>query len=618
MPPSSRPAPAPGAGRNACWIDALAAEARPAYDPAARLLRRRPGVAENVHSEYLADLATRPRHLTRESAIYALLLLEQGDAAGAQAIIDRVLEVQHRASDPADPLDGLWHYFAEESVRDWPYVDFNWADFIALHLLLAVVRHGPALGEERTARIEAALGRAGSCILRRHRRGDVPVSYTNIYLMGAVVLLAAGERLGRPDLAQVGRERFVQLHAEVVGAGRVSEYNSPVYTGVCLGVLGAARLLLADADALASAAEIETTMLRHVARRFHPATLELAGPHSRGYFLHLAEHPGALGVAFDLLTEGELRLAERHRDLPPDHRRLHDMLTALQGPLPDPVARRMLADRARSDWIEERCGDVTLRTCLEPAFCLGSVDHQDGWEQRRNLLAYSLGADGRSLALQWRWLRDDRPCCSGFFVSHQHRGEVLFAGVLGEFTDHHLHVPADGGVGAFFGPVLGFEGDASTRLTIVRPGRAPAEVGPGCHELGPGVIVALRTASAWIAVTVLEWTAHPSGGTARLVPDPETGGGRIEFPLLEASAPVRFRWRDWTLARAVCALRIAAAGPDDGWNDWLADFGRSRRHAHPSADGTTHGWNDLRIVTPNGLPPRTDWPPRPVPPAASG
>ena len=601
---SPDPVLASGSSRVAYWIASLAAELRPAYDTHAALVQRRPGVAENVHSDYLADLGTETRHLTRESAIFALLLLETGQPAEACRILDRLVALQHVAADPEDPLDGLWHYFAEESVTTWPYVDFNWADFLALHLLLAVTRHAPALGASRVVRLDAAIARAAGCILRRDRRGHVPVTYTNIYLMGAVVMVSAGERLDRPDLLDAGRKRFTALHAEVAQAGRISEYNSPPYAGVCLGVLGASQLLVRDSVVRLQAAAIEPVLFQHLARRFHSPTLELAGPHSRGYHLHFSEHPGALGVAFDLLADGELPFLEIHRQLPADYDRLQDLLTVLRPLSLDASARALLTDRERREWIEEAFGDITLRTWLEPAFCLGSVSKQDGWEQRRNLLAYWCGSDGRSRALQWRWLRDNRPCCSGFFVSAQNKGDVLLAGVLGEFTDHHLHVPADGGIGAQFGPSLELELEPGCTVQIVRGGTQALDC-TGQGSLEQLDVVALRTARVWIAFRVIVWDSAPTGGAARVVLDSEKL--RIQFLLLNASEPRRFRWRDWSHAHAVGALRVAEAGPKHTWSDWVREFSSVEPIWLREYDRFTCLWGQLHIDVPTGVPDRAEF-----------
>lgn len=600
--------PAPAETRRRYWLDTSFESNMAWFDHERRLLLRAPGVDENVHSEYLGDLRERARHLTRDSLTFALVLLERDAAVHADlagTIIDAVVESQYVAGNPESPLDGLWHYFAEESVTEWPYPDFNWADFNGLTLLALLNRHSLSMGGDRVRRVEESLRRAGRCIVRRHDRGDVPVGYTNIFLKGAAVMIGAGERLECREWVDRGLGRLRAAFREIVEQNGINEYNSGPYAAVSLSVLATLRNIAESSEARHLAQAIEHVFWRHVACRFHRPTRELAAPQSRHYDLSLARVPGPLGVMIEAVTNGQADFAGNLRAAKTPPRRTGDPVLALCFP-PDapPDAVALLEREAPSDWVTERAGEVMLQTWLAPTFCLGSISRQDGWEQRANLVGY-WQEPGEHFPgwLRWRWLRDERPCCSGFFASSQLRETVLLAGVLCDYTDHHLHVPADGGHGRFFGPVFEVDPGKSVAIDtwlVHRGDSKRVDVPKDGMVLQVGDVVAWRSPGAWVSFAILDWHSNPAPMGLRICADAEGHGHRVKFALLEADRPEFFRWCDWKEARAAALLRLQQPESTTSWMSWLED--RMREVAAVRCDkdveSVTYCAGDLTLTVP--------------------
>ena len=153
-------------------------------------------------------------HATRDSADYALLLLEEGSDASlnrARKVLGRVLGLQ--VVQPQSPWYGIWGYYLEEPADRMAPADWNWADFIGGTLLVIELRHGARLGAELRARLGEAVRHAAYSIERR----NVSMDYTNIAIKGTFVTQGAAELLGD---ALPGRLRRRPHAAPVPGGGR--------------------------------------------------------------------------------------------------------------------------------------------------------------------------------------------------------------------------------------------------------------------------------------------------------------------------------------------------------------------------------------------------------------
>lgn len=535
------------------------------FEPEAGLLRLPMGGYRNVHSEHLDET---PRHPVRESLAYALVLLELAERSlqgRAEAIIARVIGLQD-SGDPRAKTYGLWPYFQEEPVAKWPWPDFNWADFNAMTLLFVWHRHRRRLGAALVEKITEAIRRASVCIRRR----NVDLNYTNIAIKGTFVTLSAAEVTGDAELLGYAMDRLGRLRETVMAAGGFVEYNSPTYAAVSLAGLHAMDSYVRDERAHAPVAQLLERFWDDVADRFHPETCELAGPHARAYTPSLASAPELLGSLIEKASKGAVRYPQVPGRDP--YGCLYACVMNVEAPTS--AVGRLAAPATRTRQVTLRSqarateAPRVQTTWLEPAFCLGSVSFQDGWEQRHNLIAYWKSRKGGVGVLQHRYLRDDRPCCSGYFVSEQQGGAVAAGSFLASYADHHVSVPTDGATTSFLGAVL--EVDASGEILVVKVdasgGTASLKVGASRPlKIGDGVRVALGAVS-------LEWrlTRHevsPFPAPSCRVERPAADRLRIVLPHYEGERRW-VRWLDFERAVSAYTLRMAAAGealpPADG------------------------------------------------------
>lgn len=509
----------------------------------------------NVHSEHLDDS---PRHPVHESLLYALVLLEMADRSlqgRAEAILAWVIDLQE-TSDPEAKTYGLWPYFMEEPVPVWPWPDFNWADFNGTALLFIWHRHRRRLPRPLLARLVEALRRAAVCIRRR----NVDLNYTNIAIKGTFVTLSTAEVTGDAELLAYALDRLERLRATVAAAGAFVEYNSPTYAAISLTGLHAMETYVRDERARPAVASLLARFWSDVAGRFHPETRELAGPHARAYAPSLGAAPELLGSLLEKASRGAVRYAMPggpvgfgalyacvvNVDPPAD---VASLLTARKTE-PRQVTARSQARPTEAPRVQT--------TWLEPAFCLGSVSFQDGWEQRHNLIAYWKSNDGRTAFIRHRYLRDERPCCSGYFTAVQQEGAVSVGAFLAAYADHHVSVPTEGTTASFLGPVLEIEGAGE----VPRVWCNERELKAGkTRELAPNDLVRVE----WVAVTLeLRLREHVVGRADPLVCRIEWTGEaslRVVMPHYEGRRR-KLRWLDFPRATSAYDLRLAAAGRD--------------------------------------------------------
>lgn len=357
-------------------------------------------------------------HPTRESLGYAVALLDGGGEPKLEracAILDRVIALQE--TDRSLPTYGIWSWFYEEPLGDMRPPDWNWADFCGKQLLLAVRKHEDRLPEALKERLREAVFRACEAIIAR----NVGPGYTNIAIMGAFVTLIAGETYGQEAFAVYGWQRLHAFYEYTMRLGAFEEYNSPTYTKVAL-------VELSDLYAWAQSPEIKTLaakLLRlawgAVANHFHPATCQWGGPHARSYDTTLSASVRsflqiALQGRVEWLTEEELAYDPQWYGSPigcPDE--VVPLFT-------EPSVRTHAQAFYRN---EEKGIEKTASFYQTETMCIGSVNRENMWNQRRNLLAYLSGDHGTSYV--WlRCLHDGYDYAAAVFTSVQQENRVLF------------------------------------------------------------------------------------------------------------------------------------------------------------------------------------------------
>lgn len=406
-------------------------------------------------------------HPLRESLGYALALLQGGECgqvARANAVLSRVLALQD--TDPFSPTYGIWSWYLEESLEQMDPPDWNWADFLGMLLAQAIRCHADRLDAMILERARAALGHAALCIFRR----NVHLEYTNIAVMGSGATAAAGEMLHNPSLLDFGRERLRRIIALAELHGGFVEYSSPTYTMVVIEECERILLVCRDAQVLAAAEEVRRTAWRIIAEQFHPGTGQWSGPQSRAYsdrlspqlVRYLTEQTGAPirsrrdqepegapacpivpalpcpadlipafhGLAADVVRREQCLVRREHPAVKPLSKFSSD---ALRNLFPAKPARLQYGDRRGTTW-------------MVPHATLGSVNHEDLWNQRRTLLAYWATPQDPAVAFRLRFLHDGRDFASAFVRNHQVDNRVLSAiSLLSNRGDWHplFDHPAD-------------------------------------------------------------------------------------------------------------------------------------------------------------------------------
>ncbi|HMO58213.1 MAG TPA: hypothetical protein PKC19_12690 [Roseiflexaceae bacterium] len=452
------------------------------YDPAEHLLRRYFG-AEYNYNWYARNTYAHP---TFPSLGYAVDLLDTYDDTWlerAQAIIRRIIGIQE--ADPAHPHYGVWPHLMEEPLGKGPYVDRNWADFLGKLMIHILLYHRERLPSDLVAAIEESLRRAIEAIRIR----NVRPGYTNIAVMSSYVTLIGGEALGDQAIIARGIERLRELIAYTREQEGFTEYNSPTYTMVALRDLATFRHQLRDAEAAAIVAELYRIAWEIVAQHFHPPTRQWVGPSSRNYavfleteHLRFIERWTSARVDFGLgEVPGDPALAGMDARCPAD---LEPLLTTLATP------RTVVQTVLKREQLP-----LIATTYLAPEFALGSINHQDTWNQRRNIIAF-WGDHAAPAYCRVRLLYDGYDLAAGALFVRQEQNCLL--GVVAFATDGGgRHISLDllpEGVFAAEELCVRFEfGGAAAGCALPLPERLDAPIALRCGELPIGIHVPFAT-----------------------------------------------------------------------------------------------------------------------------
>jgi hypothetical protein len=411
---------------------------------------------------------------TRTNLYYAVLLLQAGGgerAARAVGILRKILTLQDR--DPISRTYGIWPWFVEESLTAMEAPDWNWADFCGAALGHVLVEHAGQVPADLREEIRAALGRAAWSIFRRNVQPD----YTNIAIMGAGVCTLAGELLDEARLLEYGRRRLENFLAHTRFHGGFNEYNSPTYTLVALNELERILQLVSDGVVRDCAETLRQSAWGVIAEHFHPSTGQWSGPHSRAYF----DYIDADGAAYlTAMTGQSIRKHPRGGDF-------HEIQFVRPLPCPAQLLGRFQAlpqpeIELVNPFIRRKDGTTYVQgtTWLAEQICLGSVNLDSLWTQRRPLIAYWRTERDPAIVLRLRFLKDRRDFASAYLVNDQKRSRVLSAvGMAEDMGDFHLYLDS---------PKEGyFEAEAmSFRYELTGEGVGANQIGKAAFELAAG------------------------------------------------------------------------------------------------------------------------------------
>ena len=363
-------------------------------------------------------------HTIRDSLWYAMSLL-QGDVPEEHQRACRIIQraVSTQETDPAS----RWYGVLRTSLEAEAPTDPNWAEFNAANFTSIHYRFRDRLDPATHEQMLTALARCLEAIRRR----DVQVGYTNIALLACLSLILGGQILGQERLRRFGEEKLYGWMAYTNLAGAPREYNSLTYSGIALSPLAEIGTYAEDPEVRLRAQAAEARVWLHLATHYHPATHQLAGPHSRAYHEEITFNPSPTRSCLYVVLGDEGMMGELQTP--------HDILKGIVVGLrtfhcPEPVRRlflrktfpylaceqtdaepevrfglseagRLWVDHERGEFeavktgLFERVGSVrvTDTTCYMTSFyALGTVNRQNANYQRHNLiLYYATGKDAR-------------------------------------------------------------------------------------------------------------------------------------------------------------------------------------------------------------------------------
>ncbi len=359
--------------------------------------------------------------------------------------------------------------------------------------------------------------RAAFAAMRRH---NVPVTYTNIFLMKTVNLILAGEAVGDPEAAAEGYAMLDRWIAHTREAG-IGEFDTPNYYAVDLNSLLMGHLYAARADGREKFRRVLDLFWSDIAANFFAARGTLSGPHSRCYdFLG-----GHESVEWYLYQEGL-------RAVRPEEKLAIGRVYLLQNELargyhPDPrilklsaIPERTVLSRWRAEPDRDRYNYVT------PEFAIGSTSGH--YSTHDKLINIELASSGRELTTVY--IAPD--------ITDQPYGKLRFQDRSGHGKPVHaplnaVSVQEKGAVLVLLDldpSALAETGSFATNVVlpaaaerIVLDGK-PVSVGRGAFEnaAGFGSVVGVRSGNAGLAIRV--FAADGAGGdNARLMlkADPE-------------------------------------------------------------------------------------------------
>jgi hypothetical protein len=407
------------------------------YDSEARMLRswQEPG------DGFFTRVSGWVHHI-RDTFEYITALLLSGDPERTTRAIESlpvILALQDQ--DPTSSSYGIWAYVSEEDPRTFERPDYNWADFCGGHLAHILVDFSHLLPVEVRTAAEQALGHAAWSIFRR----NVSPYYTNIAIMGAGVTMVAGELLGEPRLLEYGLLRLRNVVAVSDFHDGLPEYNSPTYTMVALFECERIIRLVHHPEAKQLAERLRFIIWRTIAEHYHPGTRQWAGPHARAYTDYLTTTIAAAlsvrtGVAISahpnaIVKDEGLWLGEAI-SCPAQFRARFEQLPQPEHQITTPFLKE-IPNKIDAFW-----GTTWFNTTA----CLGSVNHECTWTQRRPLIAFWHTNTDPAIILRLRVLRDwdDFPATGVYNCQNGQRVLTAFT-VYTNMGDRHLFFdrPAD-------------------------------------------------------------------------------------------------------------------------------------------------------------------------------
>ncbi|MCX6624555.1 MAG: hypothetical protein NTY38_26545 [Acidobacteria bacterium] len=214
-----------------------------------------------------------PTPETREVANAGLATLALGeDPRRAERLV--LWAFRHQILDSGSPVYGTipWRVGHPE-IRDPNAIEFCTQALGPLFLGYGD-QLSPEFRQQMRPHLEASLA-----AVRRH---NVPITYTNIFLMKATNLLLAGQAAGDARAVSEG-EALLDQWIEYTRRAGIGEFDSPNYYTVDLMSLQMGNLYAARAETRQKYRRLLDFFWSDIAANFYPGRGTLSGPHSRTY-----------------------------------------------------------------------------------------------------------------------------------------------------------------------------------------------------------------------------------------------------------------------------------------------------------------------------------------------
>ncbi len=371
---------------------------------------------------------------TRENLDYALALFDEGSPEScqrAETIVKAVLELQDL--NPVSETYGIWPWLREESLEQMAPPDWNWADFCGVRLAHMLGLYSERVSAPLSEAIKTALNAAAYSIFRR----NVGPGYTNIAVKGALVCAQAGRLLNIPFFITYAQKRLERFVAFTQQHGGFLEYNSPTYGMLVVLEIERGLMLINDPTIRRLLLQVHRLYWEQAVKSIHLSLGQICGPHSRAYS--------------DLLSPITTRLINERLEvnLPFHGGDSDEKLGAdyLLVPVPCPqgiqedLLRAPTTSFIRCTYIHSEEFDQQRESSIwkSPDACLGSINYDNLWTQRRPVLAYWRTAEDVAV-LRVRLMHDGKDFASGLIRTVQEQNELLSLVTLvtdkGDFHDH--------------------------------------------------------------------------------------------------------------------------------------------------------------------------------------